>query len=483
MNFISPLFFKHLLIVLFSLYTTISVCQDFTKNEIDSIQNIEIPKLLKKGKIQRVLKLNSVLIESAKKINYEKGEALAYIQKSNIFCINGKYIESINYLRLAEKTVEIEKYPLLKIKMFINYGRSYYGLQISEKAIRYLNDGILYFNKNDLSNKYISILYANKAFAFLNTSYKVDSTLHYLKKAIKIQETPLRYSFLANYFILHSRNIDSAKYYINKSKKLSKNFNTTKYYKCKILQVEGNFLKATGKYPEAILKYEESLTISSEMKKTQETLTSYKFLFESYNLINNNKRAYKYLLKYSTFNDSLNNHYKKNIDFLINNFLEEKEVKYTKNKKQLISYIYLAIVLSILSLSLIVLRFKKKRKQIIKEKEKIIEKKDSESNVLKQKINTAFEEVILLAKSNDPCFLVRFQEVYPNVCEKLLTINPKLVNTELILCAMIWLNFSSKDIATFTFVQPKTVQTKKYRLRKKLMIPKDINIYAWIKSL
>ena len=106
-----------------------------------------------------------------------------------------------------------------------------------------------------------------------------------------------------------------------------------------------------------------------------------------------------------------------------------------------------------------------------------------ESKKLKQKLNVAFDEVILLAKKNDSSFLVRFQEVYPNVCEKLLENNPKLVNTELTLCAMVWLNFSSKDIASYTHVQPKTVQTKKYRLRKKLNIPENINIYTWLKNL
>ena len=131
----------------------------------------------------------------------------------------------------------------------------------------------------------------------------------------------------------------------------------------------------------------------------------------------------------------------------------------------------------------IVCFFRRKKKRIIIEKEKLIKQNQLESYKLKQKLNEAFVEVVTLAKKNDPSFLIRFQEVYPKVCENLLKINHKLVNTELTLCAMIWLNFSSKDIANFTNIQPKTVQTKKYRLRKKLNIPENENIYTWIKRI
>lgn len=121
--------------------------------------------------------------------------------------------------------------------------------------------------------------------------------------------------------------------------------------------------------------------------------------------------------------------------------------------------------------------------EIIREQRRIIKEKEEEHEALKKKLNLAFKEVVTLAKKNSPSFLARFQEVYPEVCEKLLEVNPKLVNTELSFCAMIWLNFSSKEIARYTFIQPKTVQIKKYRLRKKLKIPRDEDIYIWIKNL
>lgn len=42
------------------------------------------------------------------------------------------------------------------------------------------------------------------------------------------------------------------------------------------------------------------------------------------------------------------------------------------------------------------------------------------------------EEIIELGKKNDPEFLNRFKEVYPDFIEQLLTINPALESSELI---------------------------------------------------
>ena len=71
-----------------------------------------------------------------------------------------------------------------------------------------------------------------------------------------------------------------------------------------------------------------------------------------------------------------------------------------------------------------------------------------------------FEELVVLAKQNDSTFLTRFQEVYPKFIDNLLKIDPGLVSSELAFCAMIKLNFSSKEIANYTFIQHKSVQQK-----------------------
>jgi DNA-binding CsgD family transcriptional regulator len=95
----------------------------------------------------------------------------------------------------------------------------------------------------------------------------------------------------------------------------------------------------------------------------------------------------------------------------------------------------------------------------------------------------AKEELIILGKNNTSDFFLRFKEMYPEFCEKLLQIKPDLINSELKFCAYLKLNFTTKEIATFIGVTPRAVQIRKNRLRKKLNIPSDEDIYLWMDGL
>jgi DNA-binding NarL/FixJ family response regulator len=112
----------------------------------------------------------------------------------------------------------------------------------------------------------------------------------------------------------------------------------------------------------------------------------------------------------------------------------------------------------------------------------MLELKEDEVSELKLKLNDAFYEVIELARNNDTTFLPRFREVYPEFTENFLRHHPDIINSELQLCAMIFLNFSSKEIAHYTFVTHRSIQTRKSRLRKKLNISRDTDLYQYIKS-
>jgi len=125
----------------------------------------------------------------------------------------------------------------------------------------------------------------------------------------------------------------------------------------------------------------------------------------------------------------------------------------------------------------------KKKKKLILESKEIISQKENETKILEQRISGVHEDLIQLAKTNDIMFLEKFHEVYPNVSQKLLELSPDLSKATLIFCALIWLGFSSKDIAKFTFMQHRSVQIKKSRLRKKLNLGSDVDLYHFLKSL
>ncbi|MFP3599497.1 helix-turn-helix transcriptional regulator [Chryseobacterium sp. SIMBA_029] len=163
--------------------------------------------------------------------------------------------------------------------------------------------------------------------------------------------------------------------------------------------------------------------------------------------------------------------------------IDEKKTKDSKTLKT--ATLICSSIAGFLSVALLTYLYhqnKKKKRQILENKA-VIFQKECETKVLKKRIAGAQEDLIQLAKNNDIRFLEKFQEIYPNVSQKLLELNPELTKANLVFCALIWLGFSSKDIAEFTFMQHRSVQIKKSRLRKKLNLRSDVDLYHFLKSL
>ena len=112
----------------------------------------------------------------------------------------------------------------------------------------------------------------------------------------------------------------------------------------------------------------------------------------------------------------------------------------------------------------------------LEESAKKIVAKEMYLKQMEQKLNKSSTEIIELARKNDPSFLNRFQELYPEATRRMLQKHNNLSRSELILCAMIFLNFTTKEIAANTFVERRTVETKKYRLKKKLDLPDNVSL-------
>lgn len=97
--------------------------------------------------------------------------------------------------------------------------------------------------------------------------------------------------------------------------------------------------------------------------------------------------------------------------------------------------------------------------------------------------NIMQDEIIALAKENSPRLLNKFRLVYPDFFDKITNVYPSLKNSEQIFCIYLKLNFTTKEIATYTFVTPKAIQNRKNRIRKKLNIPSELDIYKWFNDL
>ncbi len=106
----------------------------------------------------------------------------------------------------------------------------------------------------------------------------------------------------------------------------------------------------------------------------------------------------------------------------------------------------------------------------------------NEMNQKLKKLNNV-SELIGFAKKNDPGFYQKFILLYPDIATKLSLLNPNIRLSELEFCAYLKLNFSTKQIAMYTKSSIKSVECKKYRIRKKFNLNSNEDIYIWINSI
>ncbi|PVV57344.1 helix-turn-helix transcriptional regulator [Chryseobacterium sp. HMWF035] len=90
------------------------------------------------------------------------------------------------------------------------------------------------------------------------------------------------------------------------------------------------------------------------------------------------------------------------------------------------------------------------------------------------------DEIFRLAEKNSSLFFEKFQIFFPGFIPAILKINPNLIHSELYFCALMKLDFDTKKIAQCTNNSIRAVESKKYRIRKKLNIPSDTNINSFL---
>jgi len=87
------------------------------------------------------------------------------------------------------------------------------------------------------------------------------------------------------------------------------------------------------------------------------------------------------------------------------------------------------------------------------------------------------------AKKGSPIFFNEFVKAFPNFTKKLLSQAPTLVLKEIELCAYSRLHFGTQEIALYTRLSVRAIESRKYRIRKKLQLKKGDNFLLWLIEL
>ncbi|NML70821.1 hypothetical protein HHL23_13595 [Chryseobacterium sp. RP-3-3] len=468
--------------------------------EIDSLinladQNIDVD-------FDKTLLFAEKAITKAKKENDPERITKAYFYAAKSLVFFRRLEKSTQYIEEGLRVNALTNDVLLK-SLFLSLKGSYYSrmslfeesFQSKQKALKlielnhdlesqlliadlYISFADYYTDTNDFESAH---LYADKS---IDAIEKIPEQKYLSAKKI-FREKPFIY-FYKSWILLQEKRPDEALPFIQKA---YNNAILEKYnYMALFYEIYGDYYFQTQAHPKAIEYYLK--TVDNKEKFHQNHALVDSKIAASYKALGDYKNMSLYSERAGI---RLETDRKDDLEFVQNEFNQtlkkEKTDKINLQKKNFYT-ILLVIFISVLLLIIVLLRsrkIRKRKRKIIQEQEyllseKKIEIKEREIEIEKLQKDT-FEEVLQLAKQNDPAFLARFQEVYPEFCNNILELQPDILTSELILCAYLKLNFSTKDIATYTFVTAKAIQNRKNRIRKRLNIPSDADIYIWINDL
>ncbi len=80
-------------------------------------------------------------------------------------------------------------------------------------------------------------------------------------------------------------------------------------------------------------------------------------------------------------------------------------------------------------------------------------------------------------------FRTYFEQVHPDFFNRLYDLHPNLTQNDLRLCAFLFLGMTTKEIASITYKEVRSVETSRLRLRKKLNLEQGADISKYLHSI
>ncbi|SIS58557.1 Tetratricopeptide repeat-containing protein [Chryseobacterium shigense] len=450
------------------------------ENDFDSPLLTQNEKFRLSGDYDSLVKLNKRYYEKAEKIGYSEGKALCFLNLANVNMPLENYKRAEFFFSKANKILKDSKNNIHKAKFNNDYGNFQVYLKRLDKSFEYNTLAMNYIEntkespfRNDVLFK---IYYKRGDYFYRKKQYA--PALDYFRKAGKLDHSGRTECAIGDLYLYGFKNMDSARIYLSAIAESCNRQGITDGVALNANTVLGEYYLITRQYDKAEKALLKALEINNKTKfvfaqYTQYIYTDLKSLYERKG---NKEKALRYLQAYTYERSRSDTALLEAINDDMNKFIvaTERDAKNHRNN----------ILMMIIVSTLVFVLFGIYAWKIIKKLRNRKKQLRDETKELENKIyNTSQEKVMELARKNDASFLDIFKKAYPGFIEKVLGVNPDLENSDLVFCAMLKLHFTSKEIANYTFVQPRSIQQKKYRLRKKLNIPTETDTYQFFDSL
>ncbi|MCT4318130.1 tetratricopeptide repeat protein [Elizabethkingia anophelis] len=472
------------------------------KKEIDSllsnIARLENPKTrleANANKTDKIIKMSTEAYYQAKEIDYADGQARAIISIARNYIFIGelkKALEKLNDgLSFTQGDNQLQKYRLslfmLKASVLSQLGYSdeakanYNNVaETIEKIPEYSSDAD-YYKKIFKHSSYILTYEQDRAQIPGNAEQKKQYLLQTYKDIKQIKNNTIIKTVLSVHclralvsYYTELNDTNKAEQYLKEGDSLHSDFPGWIIKRNFLL---GNIEKKKKNYTKAIEVYNIALKDAGLYQRKYEETQIYNQIAECYHELKDYKNESLYLDKSKRLNTSIDIDEKATAGEVLKHA--------TKNEIGESSFLnptklyYLIAIPFLIVILIIILRRKTTQSNII---DVITEKPaGSEDENEAEKLNhETLNLLINLAEDDDPSFYFKFNDVFPDFSENLLKINPKLTQSDLEYCAMMKLNFDTKKIASIKRLSIGAVESKKYRIRKKLDISTEENIYIWL---
>ena len=466
--------------------------QNSVSNKIDSILDESFQKFSQLKFIESSELANHALQLSTME-NYSQGKVTSNIYIAKVLIEVGLNIDALKYIQNVYDQPFFNNNIIYQVESHRLKGKIYGSEQLYtlakeefEKQL-YLSERIADSKKREMSKLWayqnIEHLYSTQG---ITDSVKVYLDLQE-RQLSNFEEHEATYNLSTLYtnkarLNINKNRLDEAAAQLHKSIDLLNKYNFP--YKYNTLRTFGILEVKRGNIDKAVAYYDEALGNSSLLDVTNVSRDLHKdlanYLFENDTLID---KAKKHQKEYGLLNDSLENHNKLLAEAILKTIINEKEVYVSQNK---MFYKYIIIVLLIASFSIgfiLIVKNRNKRRSLIRKELQFVENKEKIEDLKDQIENNLFNDIIELAKSNSPEFLPLFAKNYPEFVDAMKQLDPTIRNTELYFLALSYLNFSTKEIACYTFVTNRAVQVRRNRMRKKYGIPSEVDFNEWFRNL
>ncbi|WP_313263877.1 tetratricopeptide repeat protein [Sphingobacterium sp.] len=482
---------KHILLSILVFFSFKSIAAGNNKQEVDSLlaKSMEFARA---GELLPYLETAIKALNLANATGNDEGQAKSGSYMAEGLLAVGLFKEGLKQLDQIETTDYYKNEIFMQSEVHRMRGRAYGGLKLHQQAIREfrLQQGLIKRLKGEKQIKSYQFNYENLGVVFGYLG-QMDSVQKYIElqldnlKVFEEKDASMRYQIVyGNLGDLYVKKGDyvKAQQYIDKSLALTRKYKIPVVYNLytSIALLE----KKKGNLKKAAEFYEKSLENKKKVGNRDGMRISYRTLADFYRNEHLDKaKADQYEMAFSRLNDSLESENRQVVDQVLSQILRLKDQESESKVSKAAKITLFAMVLLFAAIVFFVWRSRYNRR-LLGQKEEALQETASINKELTEQIGeNKFSSLIELAKSNNPEFLTLFKELYPEFIQALKTLDPNLRSTELEFCAMAFLNFSTKNIAEYTFVTIRAVQVRKNRLRKKFDIPSDADFNNWMRGL